>query len=123
MYYSYSNNPAYGNPSCEGCCGATISGNLYSEPYSQSCFDLLKPKAKIIAGSGIDNLGSVGGVEFLYIPIEGEAGGVSILQNDTIVTPSIDVQSRRIYVPFFAANDESCGPYGLIIVTIKWFFE
>jgi hypothetical protein len=85
---------------------------------------LLKPKAKIYAGSGIDNLGSVGGVEFTYIQFGGEdSGGLSILENDTIVTPSIDVQSRRIYVPFFAANDESCGPYGLILVGIKWFFE
>lgn len=119
MFYSYANNPAYGNPTCEGCCGASISGNLYSETYSQSCFDLLKPKAIIRGGSRIDNIGEVANIVFTPVPV-GD-GVLSFLLKDTEVTPTR--VGNKLSLPFFARNDSTCGPYGLLGVSIKWFFN
>lgn len=74
MYYSDYNSSEYGNINCNAvpcgggncdsppcCCGASISGNILSEEYDEKCFELLSPKALILAGSLIDNSGSVGG--------------------------------------------------------------
>jgi hypothetical protein len=125
--YSYSN-PAYGNGNCGEvecgggecfdppcCCGAQISGTIFSEPYDQECFNILTPAALIYAGSVIDNKGSVGGVAFKHTECF-----LGYLEKDTLVTPNID--GRRLSLPFFVANDSTCGPYGLSNVNIKWFF-
>ena len=129
MYYSYSNSSAYGDINCTPvqcgggdcnpppcCCGASITGTILSEEYDQKCFDLLKPKALIYAGSAIDNIGSVGGIVFSHIECQ-----LGILNVDTIVTPT--KVGNRLSLPFTVANDSTCGPYGLNAVSVKWYFN
>ena len=120
MSYSYRDNSAYGDATCpvNQCCGASISGNIYSEEYDQACFDLLTPRATIYAGSVIDNIGSVAGLTFVQ-----ESNLLSYLKETTDVVPSVDTGARRLYLPFNVSNVDPCGPYGLLIVNVKWWFN
>lgn len=128
MYYSYYNDSAYGNIYCNAvqcgggncdsppcCCGASISGNILSEEYDEKCFELLSPKALILAGSLIDNSGSVGGVSFYHVECT-----LGVLLQDTIVTPTR--YGNKLSLPFSVTNDSTCGPYGLNSVSVKWYF-
>lgn len=128
--YDYNDSSAYGNINCNSttdcdggscddppcCCGASISGTIFSEEYDQKCFDLLTPRAIILGGSLIDNIGSVGGVYFTQIFCE-----LAFLAGDTEVEPIKN--GRRLSLPFSAYNDTSCGPYGLAGVSVKWYFN
>jgi hypothetical protein len=110
---------AYGDPDCgaDECCGASISGTILSDSYDQKCFSLLTPRALIYAGSTIDDFGSVGGVVFTPRPED-----ISILEEDTEVIP--DKVGQRLSLSFSAQNNpEFCGPYGLVYVSVKWYFN
>jgi len=115
------NNSAYGDPNCGAnqCCEASISGTILSDPYDQKCFDLLTPRALIYAGSLIDDFGSVGGIVFTPKP---EDILISILEEDTEVIPN--KVGQRLSLSFSAQNNpEYCGPYGLVYVLVKWYFN
>jgi len=129
MYYSYYNDPAYGDINCTPvqcgggdcprdpcCCGASITSNIFSNEYDQKCFDLLSPKATILAGSLIDNIGSVGGVQFEHTECT-----LGRLLSNTEATPTI--VGNRLSLPFSVTNDSTCGPYGLNFVGVKWYFN
>jgi hypothetical protein len=129
MYYSYYNDPAYGDINCTPvqcgggncsrdpcCCGASITSNIFSNEYDQKCFDLLTPKAIILGNSYIDNIGSVGGVQFSHTECQ-----LGYLANNTEVTPT--KAGNRLSLPFTVANDSTCGPYGLNFVGVKWYFN
>jgi len=120
MSYSYRNDSAYGDPTCpiNQCCGFSVSGNIYSEEYDQACFDLLTPRATVYAGSVIDNIGSVAGLTFVQ-----RSDLLSYLEQTTDVVPSIDIGARRLYLPFIATNVDPCGPYGLLFISVKWWFN
>ena len=129
MFYSYYNDSAYGDANCTAvqcgggdcdrppcCCGASITSTIFSEEYDQKCFDLLTPRAIILAGSLIDNIGSVGGIAFSHTECE-----LGYLPESTEVVPSRS--GLRLSLPFTVANDSTCGPYGLNSVYIKWYFN
>jgi len=129
MYYSYYDDSAYGNVNCTAvpcgggdcdpppcCCGASISGTILSEEYDQKCFDLLTPRALIYANSYIDNIGSVGGVQFSHTECQ-----LGYLPVNTEVIP--DIVGRKLSLPFTVSNDSTCGPYGLYGVSVKWYFN
>lgn len=129
ILYTYYTDSAYGDINCTPvqcgggecnpppcCCGASISGNILSDEYDQKCFDLLTPRAIILGNSYIDNIGSVGGVEFSHTECQ-----LGYLANDTEVTPT--KSGNRLSLPFTVANDSTCGPYGLNYVRIKWYFN
>ena len=120
MIYSYFNSDEYGNSTCPigECCGASISGNIYSKEYDQACFDLLTPRATVYAGSVIDNIGSVANLPFIQ-----EENLLSYLKENTDVVPSVEAQTRRLYLPYNAANVDPCGPYGLYSISVKWWFN
>lgn len=129
MNYSYYDSPEYGNTQCTPvecgggicdpapcCCGASISGNILSEEYDQKCFGLLTPRALIIGGSLIDNIGSVGGAAFSHTDCE-----LGFLPIDTEVVPTR--VGKKLSLPFTVTNDSTCGPYGLNSVSVKWYFN
>ena len=129
MYYSYYDDPAYGDVNCTPvecgggdcdpppcCCGASITSTIFSEEYDQKCFDLLTPRAIILAGSLINNSGSVGGVAFYHEDCE-----LGYLEDDTEVEPTR--VGNRLSLPFSVANDSTCGEYGLHAVSVKWYFN
>jgi len=130
MNYTFFNDPAYGNLDCNAvdcsggecfsppcCCGASITSTILSEEYDEKCFNLLTPRAKILGGSLIDNIGSVGGVDFYHQ----QCGSLGELQNDTEVEPTR--VGNKLSLPFSVSNDASCGPYGLYDVNVKWYFN
>jgi hypothetical protein len=128
--YSYYDSSEYGDANCNTttdctgencddppcCCGASISGTIFSEEYDQKCFDLLTPRAIILGGSLIDNIGSVGEVNFTEVFCD-----LGFLAEDTEVIP-IKV-GKRLSLPFSASNTTACGPYGLNSVSVKWYFN
>ena len=129
MYYSYYDDPAYGDINCTPvecgggdcdtppcCCGASITSTIFSEEYDQKCFDLLTPRATILSGSLIDNSGSVGGVAFSHTDCQ-----LGFLATSTEVVPTR--VWNRLSLPFSVANDSTCGPYGLHAVSVKWYFN
>lgn len=129
MYYSFFENPAYGDVNCTAvqcgggdcddppcCCGASITSTILSEEYDQKCFDLLTPRAIILAGSVIDNSGSVGGVAFSHTECQ-----LGFLDTPTEAVPTR--VGNRLSLPFSVANDSTCGPYGLYFVSVKWYFN
>jgi hypothetical protein len=103
------------NPNCStgSCCNQSISGFIYSDPFTQGFFGK-KLKATILANSTIDDLGSIGGVVFQY---DG-CGSPSYLVSDTEVTPL--VEGNRLKLSFEARNGPQCGPFGLSAVSIHW---
>lgn len=106
----------------ECCCGASISGFIYSDDFDSSLISSgASPKALIYSGSVIDNIGSVGGVDFPSVPVGGTCYVLGILDQNTIVDAEID--GTKLKIPFTAQNDESCGPYGLYSVSVAWFFS
>ena len=105
------------------CCGESVSGYIRSGNFPNACKlgEGKSPKALIHAGARIDNTGSIGGVVF-------EPRGIcpslfSVLGNDVTVDAEIvDSGDGTFYlkIPFSAANDASCGPYGIVSALVKW---
>jgi hypothetical protein len=129
--YSYLDSTVYGRPDCGAvgcnpdggpqtdpgyCCGAAASGIIYSDDFPEEAFLNYQPQATIVAGSMCDNVGTVGGIEFGDRPCP----YVATLDKDTTVAPYR--AGNKLALPWYAANDESCGPYGLYGVGVKWFF-
>jgi len=122
------------SPSCDGkksdgspaaCCGESVSGYIRSNNFNCVC---KYPKnglarAIIYKGARIDNIGSIGSANFL-------PSGVCPDRYDTLNADHIDfpeiVENNDgtfyMKLPFSAANDESCGPYGILNARVKWFF-
>ena len=102
-------------PNCsEGsCCGESIRGFIYSDPFEVPLFKN-HVFATILGGSTIDDIGSVGGITFTpgQFPLE------SSLENDTKVIP--EIFGNQLRLPFIAINGGACGPYGLSSVGIHW---
>lgn len=102
-------------PNCAtgSCCGQSISGFIYSDPYFG---DLTKKKIKatILAGSTIDDAGSVAEISFLTAG----CGSKATLTTDQVVMPIID--GNRLKLKFVAINGGTCGPFGLANVSIHW---
>jgi hypothetical protein len=122
----YSDCPDLG--SCDGTCpdgktccnNASMSGYIYSDDFPSDLISSgISPKAKIWAGSQIDNNGSVGGITFPQVTCE--SFSVATLDVDAIVDATIE--GNKLKLPFTAINSAAGGPYGLYDVAIMWYFS
>jgi hypothetical protein len=108
------------------CCGASITGYIRSGNFRNGCKNLTNkiPKAKIFAGATVDNIGNIGGANFQP---QGTCPSLFyVLGNDEVINgvEAVDNGNGTFYlkIPFTAANDPSCGPYGISSASVKWFF-
>jgi hypothetical protein len=134
IYYSFGDTVPPGHVSdcpdvggCDGSCpeggtccnNASMSGYIYSDEFPSNLISSSTPKAKIYAGSLIDNNGSVGGVTFP--PQTCESQTLAQLNVTTIVEP--EIEGNKLKLPFTAQNSAAGGPYGLLSVFVMWYFS
>lgn len=93
----------------------THSGNVQSAEFPSSNLHCFVPKCKIIAGSQIDDFGTIGGVAFKNnVPCSDEADGeVTTVISDTDVAVTVvtaTATSNKINVAWSAESSYECGP-------------
>lgn len=106
-------------------CGQSVSGYMRSSDFPKWCVGDLVAKATVRAGATIDNIGNIAGLTFASNGSSCPAY-LEILENDeTVEAEVVEVDSSTVYfrVPYYAENDDSCGPYGVMTATIYWFLE
>ena len=95
-----------------------MSGYIYSDDFADEFINSWSPHAIIYAGSAIDNNGSVAGITFPIVSCESRE--IARLIQDEIV--AVEIEGKKLKLPFTAQNTAIGGPYGLAGVSIKWYF-